>query len=119
VDENLVQARVIYLILHNLSDHDLLSSDPLTVAIEREDRPPIYPCARGFPGGPVDIGQLEWAEREGKFWFLLPIKTLWIELDDRKKRGKNIGAITWLLNQIASDAGFGLEFERYNDVRAR
>jgi len=105
------------MILRNLLDHDLLSSDPYTVAIEREERPPIYPCGRGVPSGPISIDQLEWANKEGKFWFLGPIKILWIELDNKKKKQcNNINAITRLLKQIAEDAGFCLRFERYKET---
>ncbi len=116
MDENPVQSKATYMILRNLLDHDLLSSDPYTVAIEREERPPVYPCRRGFPGGPISIEQLEWANRERKFWFLGPIKILWIELDEKKKQEKNINAITELLKQNAENAGFCLKFERYKEA---
>jgi len=116
MEEYPIQSKAAHTILRNLMDHDLLSSDPYTVAIERGERQPIYPCGRGFPGGPISIDQLEWANKEGMFWFLGQIKILWIELDKNKKQGKNISAITKLLKKIAEDAGFSLRFERYKET---
>ena len=47
VVENPIQATALHYILVTLNDSGLLENDPLTVAIKREERDPVYPCGRG------------------------------------------------------------------------
>jgi len=70
----LLQARVVHIIISGLLHREALSTDPRNVELEREGYKSIFPCGRGWPG--LDISQLDWAIKEGSWWFNGPIKRL-------------------------------------------
>jgi len=78
--------RTIPLVIRSLLDRKALSPRPENVIIERVDRESIYPCGRYGPDG-LDLSQLEWAAKEGHFWFCGPIQTIRIILDKGSMQG--------------------------------
>jgi hypothetical protein len=78
--------RTILLIIRSLLDRKAFSPRPENVVIERVDREPIYPCGRYGPDG-LDLSQLEWAGKEGHFWFSGPIQIVRIILDKGSMQG--------------------------------
>ena len=67
--------------MSGLLDREALSADPGTVEMKREGYKSIFPCRRGWPK--LDLSQLDLAMKEGKWWFLGPIKQL--KVSDVKK----------------------------------
>ena len=68
--------------MSGLLDREALSDDPGTVEMTREGYKSIFPC-RSYGGPKLDITQLDLAMKEGKWWFLGPIKQL--KVSDVKK----------------------------------
>ena len=97
------QIEVVHKILQYLLDKEALSKDPSTVEMKREGSPSVYPCRRG--GLKLDISQIDWALKEGKWWFLEPIKQL--KISEVKKEKLSQADIT-LLSRIAKEANFDL-----------
>ena len=105
--ENPIQATALYYILATLNDFRLLENDPLTVAIIRKERDPVYPCARGDQD--LKMNQVKWAHENGKFWFLGPIKKLRIGLKETSfAQGRTI--LCRSLDERAKEAGFSIEW---------
>lgn len=132
--------RTIYLVIQSLLKRDIFSHNPENVFIERVGEKPIYPCGRvahGYEG--LDLSQLEWAAKEGHFWFSGPIKSLRIVMDKGPIQGdlelepnkmffitslnrlnyKNFEAVVERLKQSAQDLKFELDFQsiRINVVK--
>lgn len=102
IDES-EQTEAVHMILQYLLDKEVLSDNPSTVEMTRENYPSVYPCRRGFPK--LDIDQIIWAEKEGKWWFIGPIKQL--RITQAKKQKLSQADIT-LLKRIAERAEFSL-----------
>jgi hypothetical protein len=66
----------IYLVIKSLLEKGILPHNPESVIIERVGRDSIYPCGISYGPEGLDLGQLERAASEGKFWFLGPIKAV-------------------------------------------
>jgi hypothetical protein len=82
--------KTIFLIIRSLLQKGIFSPHPENVAIERVGRGPVYPCGRYGSEG-LDLSQLEWAMREGRFWFLGPFRDLKIIIDKGLLQGDLIG----------------------------
>ena len=78
--------KAILLIVRSLLRRRIFSPRPENIVIGRFDEPPIYPCGRYGPEG-LDLSQLEWAAREGRFWFSGPIRVIKIILDRGSMQG--------------------------------
>jgi hypothetical protein len=76
----------VLLTVRSLLNKRLFSPIPENVVIERVGKEPIYPCGRGGPEG-LDLNQLEWAAREGRFWFSGPIRVVKIIFDKGSMQG--------------------------------
>jgi len=99
----LLHARVVHIIISGLLHREALSTDPRTVEMEREGYTSIFPCGRGWPG--LDISQLDWAIKEGSWWFNGPIKRLKIS---KVKKAKLSQANISLFKRMAVHANFEL-----------
>ena len=78
----ILQTRLVHIIVSGLLEREALSDNPRTVEMTREGYTSIFPCG-SFGGPKLDLSQLEWALKEGKWWFLGPIKQL--KVSDVKK----------------------------------
>jgi len=76
----------VLLIVRSLLQKGVFSPCRENVAIERVGRNPIYPCGSYGPEG-LDLSQLEWAAKEGHFWFSGPIKAIKIIMDKGSMQG--------------------------------
>jgi len=99
----LEQIEAVHKILQYLLDKEALSKDPSTVEMKREGYPSVYPCRGG--GLKLDISQIDWALKEGKWWFMGPIKQLKIS---KVKKEKLSQADITLLRRITKEANFDL-----------
>ncbi len=106
--ENPIQATALYYILVTLNDFGLLENDPLTVAIEREERDPVYPCGRG--DHELKMNQVKWANENGKFWFLGSIKNLYIKLKETSFARQYLNTLCQSLDERAKEAGFSIKW---------
>lgn len=97
------QIEAVHKILQYLLDKEALSKDPSTVEMKREGYPSVYPCRGG--GLKLDISQIDWALKEGKWWFMGPIKQLKIS---KVKKEKLSQADITLLRRITKEANFDL-----------
>ena len=97
------QIEAVHKILQHLLDKEALSKDPSTVEMKREGYPSVYPCRGG--GLKLDISQIDWALKEGKWWFMGPIKQL--KISEVKKEKLSQADIT-SLRRIAKEANFDL-----------
>lgn len=70
----MLQARAVHIIISSLLEKEALSTDPLTVEMKRKGYKSVFPCGRGYPK--LNLNQLDWALKEGKWWFNGPIKQL-------------------------------------------
>lgn len=124
----------IYLVMKSLLEKGILSSSPESVMIERVGRDPIYPCGKSYDPEGLNLGQLEWAAREGKFWFLGPIKAMKliiktdsIEGDLQLETNKmffitslnilnyyNFETVVYKLKKASQELGLELIFEQIN-----
>ena len=97
------QFEAIQYVLQYLINKEALSSDPATVEMKREGYPSIYPCRHG--GQKLDISQIDWALKEGKWWFTGPIKQL--RISEIKQENLSQADFT-LLVKIAKEAKLDL-----------
>lgn len=97
------QIKAVHTILQCVLDKEALPNDPATIEMKREGYPSIYPCRSG--GLKLDISQIDWALKEGKWWFLGPIKQL--KVSEVKKEKLSQADIT-SLKRIAKEAKFDL-----------
>lgn len=97
------QTRAVYNIVRFLVDKKALGEDPSKVEMMRQDRRSVMPCGRGF--GELDLEQLEWARKEGRWWFIGPVTELKLGLKDK---AMITGGDKALLKRLAQDAGFKL-----------
>jgi hypothetical protein len=61
--------KTVYLVIWSLLQQGVFSPQPENVAIERAVGEDIYPCRRSYGAEGLDLSQLEWAAKEGRFWF--------------------------------------------------
>jgi hypothetical protein len=78
--------RTIVLIIRSLLRRKVFSPRPENVVFERADGEPVLPCGRNGPEG-LDLSQLEWAAKEGHFWFSGPVQTIKIAFDKGSMQG--------------------------------
>lgn len=108
------QIYALHTILHAFETKGLLSDDPLSICIEREGYPPVYPCGRGYAG--LDLHQVDWAFENNQFWFGGAIKTLWLELDAKSEiDASKVELSKWLAVTMARKGGFTIRFEKYTE----
>jgi len=79
--------KTILLIIRSLLRKGVFSPRPENVMIERVGYDPIYPCGRSYGPEGLDLSQLEWAAKEGHFWFSGPIKAIKIVIDKGSMQG--------------------------------
>jgi len=79
-------AKTVYMVIQSLLEKGIFSPHPENVMIERVGNRDIYPCGRRGPEG-LDLSQLEWAAKEGRFWFSGPIKAMKIIIDKGSVQG--------------------------------
>ena len=65
--------KTVYLVIWSLQNQGVFSPKPENVMIERTGGPDIYPCRRSYGSEGLDLSQLEWASKEGRFWFNGPV----------------------------------------------
>ena len=99
----LEQIKAIHSVLQYLLDKEALSIDPLTVEMKREGYPSVYPCSRRGPK--LDMSQVNWALKAGKWWFIGPIKQL--KISEAKKEKLSQADITVFV-KMAKEANFKL-----------
>ena len=124
----------IYLVIKNLLEKGILSPSPESVMIERVGRDPIYPCGKSYGPEGLDLNQLEWAVREGKFWFLGPIKAMKLIIKTNSIEGDlqletnkmifatslnilnycNFETVANKLKKVSQELGLDLIFEQIN-----
>jgi hypothetical protein len=80
-------AKIVYLVIRSLLQKGLLSPGPENVIIERAGIKDIYPCGRSYGPEGLDLSQLEWAAKEGRFWFIGPVKAIKIIMDKGSIQG--------------------------------
>jgi len=80
-------AKTIYDVIRSLLQRDIFSPKPENVIIERVGYKPIYPCGRSYGPEGLDLSQLEWAAKEGHFWFSGPIEAIKIIMDKGSMQG--------------------------------
>jgi hypothetical protein len=73
--------KTVYRVISSLLKEGVFSPQPENVAIERADGGDIYPCTRSYGAGGLDLSQLEWAAKEGRFWFSGPVTAIKITMD--------------------------------------
>jgi hypothetical protein len=73
--------RTVYLVIRILLEKGVFSPHPENVMIERVGNKDVYPCGRSYGAEGLDLSQLEWAAKEGHFWFNGPIKAIKIIID--------------------------------------
>lgn len=73
--------KTVYTVVWSLFQQGVFSPHPENVVIERADGNDIYPCRRGYGAEQLDLSQLEWAAKEGRFWFSGPVRALRIIMD--------------------------------------
>ncbi len=73
--------RTVYRVVWSLLQQGVFSPQPENVAIEREAGDDIYPCRRSYGESGLDLSQLEWAAKEGRFWFSGPVRAIKIIMD--------------------------------------
>jgi len=83
------QIKAVHAILDFLLEKQVLSNDPLTVELSREGNPPVFPCgrivqAKAYTQNALNMDQINWALKEGKWWFIGPIQRLKITKVKRK-----------------------------------
>ena len=97
------QTKAVYNIVRFLVDKKALGEDPTKVEMLREDRRSVMPCRKGF--GELNLDQLEWARKEGTWWFIGPVTELKVGLKDKFVITDEEMA---LLERLAQDAGLKL-----------
>ena len=108
----LEQIKTIHQILKYLLDKESLSNDPLTVEFKRKGYPSVFPCRRG--GEKLDIGQVEWALKENKWWFIGSINHLKISKIKKEKLSQDD---IKLLKRIAKDIDFNLSLSFHKNLK--
>ena len=73
--------KTVYTVIWSLLQQGVFSPQPENVIIERADGPDIYPCRRSYGAEGLDMSQLEWAAKEGRFWFNGPFRAIKIIKD--------------------------------------
>jgi hypothetical protein len=73
--------KTVYTVIWSLLQQGVFSPQPENVAIERAAGNDIYPCRRSYGAEGLDMSQLEWAAKEGRFWFNGPIRAIKIIMD--------------------------------------
>ncbi len=73
--------KTVYLVIWSLQNQGVFSPQPENVMIERAGGNDINPCRRSYSAEGLDLSQLEWAAKEGRFWFNGPIKAIKIIKD--------------------------------------
>jgi len=124
--------KTIYSVIRSLIQKRIFSPNPDNIVIERVDREPIYPCGRSYGPDVLDLSQLEWAAKEGRFWFLGPIKSVRIIIDKDPIEGElrleiermmfttsfsilnyeNFEAVVQRLREVSKQLGLGIEFKQ-------
>jgi len=79
--------KTVYLVIWSLQNQGVFSPQPENVMIERAAGPDIYPCRRSYGAEGLDLSQLEWAAKEGRFWFNGPIRAIKIIMDKGSIQG--------------------------------
>lgn len=100
------QTKAVYDAMKYLMDKNALSEDPLNVEMTREGYKPVNPCSRGVDK--LDLRQLEEAKKEGKWWFIGPIKSLRIT---NVRRSRLSQADVDLLKRITEEAKISLSLK--------
>lgn len=80
-------AKTVHMVVRSLLEKGVFSPHPEKVVIERVGNPDVYPCGRRGSEG-LDLSQLEWAAKEGRFWFSGPIKAMKIITDKGSVQGE-------------------------------
>lgn len=135
-ETNLV--KTVYWIIRSLLKRGVFSPRPENVVIERVGNREIYPCRRAYGPHGLDLSQLEWAAKEGRFWFDGPVKAIKIIIDKGPVQGdlqlgvnkivfttslntlnyNNFETVANRLKEVARQLGLELEFRqstgRYN-----
>lgn len=102
------QIKTVHMILKFLLDKEVLSNDASTVEMTRNGYPSVYPCRWGAN---LDISQIEWALKNGSWWFIGPIRQLKIRVAKGKRKKISQSDID-LLKHAAKKAKFSLSITR-------
>ena len=108
------QTLAVYNVLKYLQGKSTLPKNPRDVEMTRENCESIYPCRRGTDM--LDITQIEWAKKQGKWWFNGPIKDLIIT---NLKKEKLDESDMILLKMISEKAGINLILTTFSASSAR
>ena len=73
--------KTVYLVIWSLQNQGVFSPQLENVMIERAGGNDIYPCRRSCGAEGLDLSQLEWAAKEGRFWFNGPFRAIKIIMD--------------------------------------
>jgi hypothetical protein len=79
--------RTVYTVIWSLLQQGVFSPQPENVAIERAVGEDIHPCGRSYGAEGLDMSQLEWAAKEGRFWFNGPVRAIKITMDKGSVQG--------------------------------
>jgi hypothetical protein len=79
--------RTVYTVIWSLLQQGVFSPQPENIAIERAAGEDIYPCGRSYGAEGLDLSQLEWAVKEGRFWFSGPVRAIKIIMDKGSVQG--------------------------------
>lgn len=108
-----IWVKEVYRIIRDLLQDRRLSGNPNLVTIKRYERDEIHPCAGVTGPIPLKLNQLEWASKEGRFWFDGPIESLEVKIDRRGLKG-------WLemtYNQISLVFGINpLNYQNFSSL---
>jgi hypothetical protein len=73
--------KTVYTVIWSLLQQGVFSPQPENVIIEGASGNDIYPCKKSYGAEGLDLSQLEWAAKEGRFWFKSPVRAIKIIMD--------------------------------------